>query len=361
MAIPIPIDQAKAILEDALAAAEHSFRSGDHLEAPPQEIIASTERLFTSSTQAYRDALIGCALARCYSAQIDIRLPSTEADDNSFSGRSLADSVVTPFLRQHAIPASTSPYLSSLRGGAKFIEGGAPRIQRDAAGFQALVDVVAYLGKSPQQHSVEYLRYLLRRFVQLRETSDLHLLSIAKPNLLQLNKLIDGLVSVKSGGKLSAMLATAMFQTLADCYQLAWEVEFQGINVADKASGAVGDITVKTEGRVILGVEVTERLVDKNRVVNTFQQKIAPVQLDDYLFITTIAPDPEALQAAHSYTAVGHEMNFVQVREWLINNLGTIGASCRAIFQSKMLALVAVQTADIKVAWNAKMSLAIGV
>jgi len=165
---------------------------------------------------------------------------------------------------------------------------------------------------------------------------------------------------VRSGGRLPALLATAMFQTISECHDLGWDVEFQGINVADAASGAAGDITVRKHGAIVLGVEVTERPISKGRVAATFEQKVAPNGLGDYLFITTATPDAEALTAAHHYTGVGHEMNFVQLQDWLTNNLATIGPRCRAIFQAKMLQLLPAQNADLKVAWNAKMDAAIG-
>ena len=81
--------------------------------------------------------------------------------EHAFSGRSLADNVVTPFLRDRAIPISASPYLSALRGGAKFKKGGAPRIQRDKEGFDALVAVVDYLRALGVDEAKAYLRYLL--------------------------------------------------------------------------------------------------------------------------------------------------------------------------------------------------------
>jgi hypothetical protein len=132
---------------------------------------------------------------------------------------------------------------------------------------------------------------------------------------------------------------------------------------ADRASGAVGDITVLKDEAVILGIEVTERAIDKGRVTLTFDQKISPGGLTDYLFVTTARPDADALAAAHSYTAVGHEMNFVQLQEWLINNLATIGPSCRGLFQAKMIGLVGGTdvSASLKVAWNEKMDTAIGI
>ena len=181
------------------------------------------------------------------------------------------------------------------------------------------------------------MRYLLRQFIELRESGSIVLKKIAKPNLEQLARLIEGLLTVKSGGRIPAILATALFQTITECHSLGWNVEFQGINVADKSSGAVGDITIRKSGAIILGIEVTERPIDQARVTLTFNQKISPNSLADYLFITTSNPHKEATDAARSYTGVGHEMNFVLLAPWLTNNLATLGPVCRAMFQAKVI------------------------
>lgn len=360
MAYPVDGDAARGALAVALTQAERAYERATPPAAPPKDIAGHTERLFTSATQAYREALVGCAVARCVDERINVRHPATETSGDAFSGRSLADQVVTPFLQEHAIPVSKSPYLSSLRGGARFEPGGAPRIQRDAGGFDALVAVVGYLAGANRDDVRSFLVFLLHRFVVLREAGRIELLQITRPNLQQLSRLITGLLAVRSGGRLPALLATAMFQTISECYDLGWDVRFQGINVADAASGAVGDITVLKDGAIVLGVEVTERKIDRGRVTATFEQKVTPGRLDDYLFITTTQPDAAALAADCNYTVVGHEMNFVQLHDWLANNLATIGPRCRTIFQARMLRLLDGQKADLKVAWNAQMDAAIG-
>ena len=243
------------------------------------------------------------------------------------------------------------------------MKGGEPRVQGDQAGFDALVIVVDYLRTLPADEAKYYLRFLLRQFIELRESSSIALKKIAKPNLEQLTRLIGGLLTVKSGGRIPAILATALFQTISECHGLGWEIDFQGINVADKFSGAVGDSTIRKGGTIILGVEVTERPIDQARVALTFKQKISPSGLSDYLFVITTKPEKEAIDAARNYTGVGHEMNFVPLAPWLIHNLATVGPTCRAIFQSKVIDLISVQgtSADLRVAWNNKMDEALGV
>src|SRR5271169_1301552 len=293
----IKADTATALLTEVFPLAEDDYREDTPIIISAA-VVADTERLFTSVTQAYREALVGCAIARIVDPQIDIRLPATEHGDDSFSGRSLADYVVTPFLREKAIPVSASPYLSSLRGGARFVKGGEPRIQRDQGGFDALVEVVDYLRQLASDAAKEYLKYLLRRFIQLRESGNIILKKIAKPNLEQLRRLINGLLTIRSGGRIPAFLATAMFQTISECHHLGWIVDFQGINVADRVSGAVGDITIRKDDTIILGIEVTERPIDGGRVTLVFDQKVSPTGLEDYLFVSTVQPEESALDAA---------------------------------------------------------------
>ena len=222
--MPRQIEHAEAtdLLAELFAGAEDDFRDGVGTEHP-EEIVRATEKLFTSVTQAYRQALVGCAIARALDPRIDIRFPATQSSQNAFSGRSLDENVVARFLRERSIPISAaSPYLSALRGGAKFVKDGQPRIQRDQPSFDALVSIIDYLRGLDVHATRAYLRYLLRRFIQLRESSTISLKRIAKPNLEQLRRLIEGLLIIRSGGRIPAFITTAMFQTLSDCLQLGW-------------------------------------------------------------------------------------------------------------------------------------------
>jgi hypothetical protein len=136
---------ATALLAEIFLRAEDDYRNGadkpkvnlaeyilvlDEDDVTVDPIDIATEQLFASETQAYREALVGCAVARILNPQIDIRYPATESGGDSFSGRSLADNAITPFLAANRIPVSKSPYLGPLRGGARFITGGEPRIAR---------------------------------------------------------------------------------------------------------------------------------------------------------------------------------------------------------------------------------------
>ena len=65
-------------------------------------------------------------------------------------------------------------------------------------------------------------------------------------------------------------------------------------------------------------------------------------------------PSEDARKAARTYFSQGHEINFVQVTEWILNNLATLGAKGRAMFTKEVLALLGSQEvpASVKIAWN---------
>jgi hypothetical protein len=353
-------DQARELIARAFALAEDDFREGKLIELPA-DVKAAIDRMFASKTQAYREALVGCAVTRLVDESIDVRYPATAYGEKSFSGRSISDQVVAPFLQSKRVPVSVSPYLSSLRGGAKLVPGGQPRIQRDQPGFDALVSVVEYLTEAKPEETKTLLRRLLREFIQLRESADIGLKRTARPSLAQLDQIASQLLKVKSGGRLPSFLSIAMFQALSDRFDLKWDVEFQGINVADKFTGAVGDVTIKKDGVIVLGIEITERPIGKARVSLVFEDKVSKSGLTDYLFVTTAKPQDEAFQAARNYTAVGNDMNFVDLTAWLHHLLATIGPSGRLHFQDRLIAQIAETgvPAELKLAWNDALEAAI--
>jgi len=201
------------------------------------------------------------------------------------------------------------------------------------------------------------LHLFLWKFIELREQGTVKLTRIQRLSLEQYENLIAKLLTVPSGGLLAVILSVAMFQTLSECFGLNWEIEWQGVNVADRAAGAGGDITVRSGEKVILADEVTERSIDKNRVVAKFNTKIAVHGLENYLFLfTQSAPAREARDAAQHYFGQGHDISFLPIAPWLVSCLGTIGCKCRKIFHEKILTLMDQRTvpAHIKIAWNEK-------
>ncbi len=204
----------------------------------------------------------------------------------------------------------------------------------------------------------EILRYLLYRFIRLRTASDVPLARLHRISLEQYGQLFDGLLSTASGGRFPLLLAEVTFATIANVNNLDWTIEVQGINVADRPSGAGGDITIKRRDSIVMAAEVTERGVDKHRIVSTFQTKIAPKGIEDYLFLLLHKPDEEVMRQARQYFSQGHEVNFVDLKNWILVILATLGKAGRAVFNDVLSQKL--EAADIpaalKVAWNEQVA-----
>lgn len=346
-------DRAGELLAELFAEAESAYAKNQ----PPRvdaDVEKAAEDLFRSPTQSYREVLLGCGLARLLDRSINIRHPYMGQGEDAFNGRTLDERVVNPFLHDRRIPSSKGPYLAVFRRSVKLrpeMAGGL----KDKAGYEAMMRYMDALENAKAAEARALVLNLLYHFLVMRETATIPLSKISRLSLAQYGALTESLLQVPSGGLIPVLLVVAMLRTIKECFALKWEIEFQGINVADKAASVGGDVTVTEGKRILLVIEVTERSIDKARVVSTFNTKIVDAGIEDYMFVYAHAqPDEDAWAAARTYFSQGHEINFLQVHAWIVNNLGTVGAKCRAIFTQEILRLFDTSQvpAKIKVAWN---------
>lgn len=356
--MPIDYDAARKLLDEVFGQAENDLLQGLPPSVDDRLRVACGE-LFGSRTQAYREVLLGCLIARIQDKKINIRHPYVEQGRNAFSGRSLDERVINSFLHEKRIPSSRGPYLSVFRRSVRFDETIRAGL-RDKAAYSSFLGAVGYLESTSRKGELlKFLRYLLYRFAELREQATIPLSRLQRMSLTQYDGLISGLLGTPSGGRFPVLLVAATFSAIKEFFGLDWRVTYQGINVADAASGAGGDITITSAGQTLMAAEVTERPVDKSRVVATFNTKIAPTGIEDYLFFVRLSGvAPEAKQQAHQYFAQGHEVNFLEIKDWILMSLATMGKRGRATFNSILLGLL--DASDIprtlKVAWNEQVT-----
>lgn len=311
--------------------------------------------LFNSKTQSYREVLLGCALMHLIDPTVNIRLPYINHGEGSFNGRSLDEYAVNPFLQEQLFPCSKGPYLAAFRRSVKLLPETAEGL-RDKVGYAAMMDLLSVVEDCRTAEETKiFIMCLLQRFIILRNASHIPLARIERFSIDQYKQLLQKLIDYQSGGLLPVLITVAFFQTLAEHYSLSWEIAWQGINVADHATGAEGDVTIKIDGITILAIEITERPLDQRRITSTFNTKIILSDVKEYLFIyTNTEPAASARQAARNLFSQGYEINFANVVDLIINNFLALPANTRAIFNSKMLMLLESRevSAAIKVKWN---------
>jgi len=346
-------DRAAATL-DALFAEAVALVDQDAAAAVPDAAMVASRIVFDSKVQSYREGLLGCALARIIDPSIDLSRPYVSHGEGSYNGRTLDEKVVNPFLKIRQIPSGKSPFLSLFRRGFRFIRDPGINV-RDQVGYSAMIDYVELLQAAEPNDATDLARHLCAEFVRLRNRSRIELVRIIRMTLDQLSAVIAALLRERSGGRFPVFLVAAMFEATRDRFGAPWEIEVQGINTADAASSAGGDIVIREHGAIVLAIEVTERPIEEPRVVATFVSKISPARIADYLFVHgSERPTAGARRAAFGYFAQGHDIGFVPVQDWLSNSLATIGSAGRERFIEHFLARLS--SADIpapmKLRWN---------
>jgi len=320
-----------------------------------RQLIKHFDRIFLSKTQAYREVLIGCVLARLQDKSIDIHKPYINQGADAYNGRTLDEKVVNPTLQERKVPCSKGPFLSAFRRSVTFTKKTRDGL-RDKESFDSLLALVDYVATvKPDPSLLEFFRYLIYRFISLRQESDISISHLSRISLEQYDNLIASLLATPSGGRFPVFLVEAAFNAIKLVFNLAWEITCLEINVADGSKGAGGDITLKRENSILMAIEITERTIDRSRVVSTFNTKIAPHAIEDYLFfIKPSAVKPDALLQTRQYFSQGHEVNFLEIKNWILMILATLGHKGRAIFSQFLVQRLSSPgtPAAIKLAWN---------
>lgn len=352
--MPINYDVARELLGAHFSTVEKDVLTGEPPYPIPEHVDAACRRLFQSNTQAYRETLLGCAVARVLDNSVNIRRIYVNQGEGAYNGRSLDEKAVNPFLQGNRIPSSKGPYLSCFRRSVSLNEATRDGL-RDKAGYDALLTCAEHLegtDDSDEQHG--FLRHLLYRFAELREQSNVPLNRVNRFSLQQYGSLMERLLSTPSGGRFPLFVIVAAFKAVKERFGAMWEVQWQGINVADSQTGAGGDVNLVEGEAVVLSAEITERVVGRERIVSTFNTKIGPAGIRDYLFFVLEPPDTDAATQSYQYFAQGHDVNFAVIRDWIVMTLATIGAEGRAVFNRELLELLGGHDVPqaLKVAWN---------
>lgn len=347
-------EAAKDILEATFTYVEQQVSEG-RIPGADAKLRASADVIFSSKTSAYRETLLGCILARLTDESVNVRTPYANQAADAFSGRALDERVVNPFLQSKRIPCSKGPYLSVFRRNVRFDRETRKGVM-DKPAYDAFDSFLSGIEETHDDEAVRsILAFVLYRFLLLREESFVEVTNLTRISLTQYELLLSDMIATPSGGRIPVILVLAAFRMLDEHFGLRWTIDVQEINVADRASGAGGDITITTGGKIVLAAEITERPVEVSRVQSTFRTKISPLGIEDYLFFVDLKKvDPQAKKQAHNYFAQGHEVNFVDFKDWILMILATVGRRGRTLFNYHLISQLATPSVPkaVKLAWN---------
>lgn len=224
-----------------------------------------------------------------------------QEDGGRWDPRSFCAKFIVPWVQrnQAVLGTSTDPYVNNPLRRPRLDSGMNSLMHRSE--WQALVDFLGSLQQEGDKQSVERavdrcLRSIARRL--MRQS-----LEYPVPNRVSLDRLYSLLVDYlaeSSHGLRPQVVATALFRVLGEAFGLFDNVAGQGLNEADAATGAPGDIICRNEdGSLVLAVEVkdrTLRLTDLRAAI----RKARTSDLRNLLFTvpSVAASDEEAIRSS---------------------------------------------------------------
>ncbi len=202
--------------------------------------------------------------------------------------RSFSTAVVVPWVQEtaHVLGTSAEPYASKPLRRPRLDQGtSAVRNQHYWAALTSL------LAEVQERNDPTYTEEMLRRCLAsiVRRFSELQ---VAYPvpqraSLEQVLWAVGELLAFPSGGEASLVVVAALLRVLASATGLFERVQRQGINEADTASGAPGDVLCFRSGDPVpaLAVEVKDRSLTLVEL-NTTIQKARQARVTEVLFAT---------------------------------------------------------------------------
>ncbi len=251
--------------------------------------------------------ILSCTLAKTHRPELDIRKPYTEIGTaDSFSGRTYDESYITAFIQKHKLPCNeTTAFLTpALRNRNQLLNLETNLVGRPPELYKAalqLLDAVALSRISARALLCEMVLQLMhiREENNKRMSSLLSQLSgsssiVALSSEAILN-LLEQHLKLPNSSRLPVLMVAAAYQAA----QIGEEVlDLLAHNAADKQTGSLGDMEVilRGEDRVVTAYEMKTRRVtreDLDIALHKFSNQNSNNHIDNYIFITTEAIDPE--------------------------------------------------------------------
>ena len=226
--MPIEYDCKRGLLEKLYAEAQDDFLSARAQLSLGEELRAATANVFQSKTQSYREVLLGCSIARCLDRKLDVRKPYIDLGSAAFSGRTLDERVINPFLPRQANPSFQGSLSRRFRRQVQFGRLCSRGKMRDMTGYDALMICMSYLEQLKSKKDLDgFVRHLLAKFIELREAANIPLRRIQRLSLDQYDRLLTRLLATASGGRFPVLFTVGVSQMLKRHFHLEWDIQFQ--------------------------------------------------------------------------------------------------------------------------------------
>lgn len=253
------------------------------------------------SNRATVRLLMACLLAKIHRPEVDPRKPYTEVrGGDAFSGRSYAETYITPFINTHRLPCNpTTAFLTpALRNINRVLTKDLNLEGRPREAYQYTLELLddVHAGRVTASDLLTETLRLLLQFKGEREGRMSELLAGLRQSddVLPLSseetvRLIGQHLASKNASRLPVLIVAAAYQVAGE--KLGERVlPLQSHNAADEQTGALGDVEVALVGdnnAVTIYEMKLKRVTIENidRAIQKFSGR--KERIDNYIFITT--------------------------------------------------------------------------
>lgn len=225
-------------------------------------------------------------------------LPESSDEDGRWDPRSFCSSVVAPWVQETSsvLGNSNDPYVNNPLRRSRLDVDTEPLKRKDL--WRSLTDLLKDVQEADDPAHTELtlkrcLSSIVRRFTELQVSYPVP----QRVSLEQVFKAVSELMSLKSGGEASLVVVAALLRVFGATTGYFERVDRQGINEADAATNAPGDVLCfrKDEALPTLAVEVKDRsltLLELNATI----QKSREAQVSEVLFAAASPTDAERIE-----------------------------------------------------------------
>lgn len=260
------------------------------LQQEDVETNSQVDRLVNSKVLSIRYAVLTQILGKIANSDrslLSLQL-GTPNSPSAWDARSFCSAVIVPWVADNhdVLGKSPDPYVSNPLRRPR-LDQGTDQL-RDKAEWEALVAFLLPLD-SVDQNKLEatFVSCLVSTAKRLADQSFKYQIP-ARISLSQMLELIRSFVSETSGGLRPLAVTAAMMAVLGRAFSIFTSISSQGLNEADSASGALGDIMcLDSSGNIILAIEVKDRALTLADVRSATMKAETPVDsLRNLLFVS---------------------------------------------------------------------------
>ncbi|MYH59863.1 MAG: restriction endonuclease, SacI family [Boseongicola sp. SB0675_bin_26] len=289
------------------------------LDAGDQEPDPEVDQLTNSRVKSIRYAIITQLLGKIADPERNL-LALQQRDDGqgSWDARSFAKKVIVPWeADNHGVLGSSSePYASKPLRRTKLYRG--MDNVRNAGDWEALVEFLEPLESAPSENLHDAFKRVMASLARMLAEQQITYPIPQRIGLPQLMNILEAFLATSSGGLRPLAVATALFRIAGEGFSLFDDVQSQGINEADAASGMPGDIMCRKGGELCLVIEVKDQnLTLADAQSSTRKAKESGAGLTDLLFAvpaTRRADDDDIAELFSRNFAAGLNIYVAQIQ-----------------------------------------------